>query len=334
MLSKESKIRTLENFHALDYVFFGKPITEIQSCCPLVKEEYMAIKGALLSVHIEMLKLVEHTPVAIEEKVDSSGLIKQAKASAKIARENSQSIVTTDKSREHIKQTLKEMFKEDKEMNLVKEMKNQIRQQAFSLAVDNLLIGRIVKESKAFDKLNEWEGTIIEDSYKILRSNLVESAYEILESKDEEEVDDDKDDKEEDSKEEVEESVSEDDIKERINELHLNEFWEFGGALDGIGQQLQATYQQCKDTKCHKSSGIKRGALGNFSKVGRACTDLCWVAALSKASGIAKSAKSRCKSAKNPEKCGKRFDWLIARYIKAIAKYKANAAKKMAAAKK
>lgn len=74
------------------------------------------------------------------------------------------------------------MFKEDKALNLVEEMQNQIRQQAFSLAVDNLLIGRIIDESAAFDKLNEWEGTIIEDSYKILRSNLVESAYEILES--------------------------------------------------------------------------------------------------------------------------------------------------------
>ncbi len=185
MLSKESKIRTLENFHALDYVFFGKPITEIKSCCPLVKEEYMSIKGALLSVHIEMLKLVEHTPEVIDEKVDSSELIKQAKVSARIARENSQAIVTTDKSRDYIKQTLKEMFKEDKEINLVEEMKNQIRQQAFSLAVDNLLIGRIIDESISFDNLNEWEGTIIEDSYKILRSNLVESAYEILEVKDE-----------------------------------------------------------------------------------------------------------------------------------------------------
>jgi len=185
MLSKESKIRTLENFHALDYVFFGKPITEIRSCCPLVKEEYMSIKGALLSVHIEMLKLVEHTPEVIDEKVDSSELIKQAKASARIARENSQAIVTTDKSRATIKQTLKEMFKENKDLNLVEEMQNQIRQQAFSLAIDNLLIGRIVDESVAFDKLNEWEGTIIEDSYKILRVNLVESAYEILESKDE-----------------------------------------------------------------------------------------------------------------------------------------------------
>jgi len=207
MLSKESKIRTLENFHALDYVFFGKPITEIKSCCPLVKEEYMSIKGALLSVHIEMLKLIEHAPKVVEEKVDSSGLIKQAKITAKIARENSQAIVTTDKSREHIKQTLKGMFKEDKDMNIVEEMKSQIRQQAFSLAVDNLLIGRIVKESKAFDKLNEWEGVIIEDSYKILRSNLVESAYEILESKDEEEEKDD--DTKEEKDEELEEGLKE-----------------------------------------------------------------------------------------------------------------------------
>ena len=71
MLSKESKIRVLENFYALDYVFFGKSVAQVESCCPLVKEEYLAIKGALLSVFVEMLKLVGHTPEAIEEHVRS-----------------------------------------------------------------------------------------------------------------------------------------------------------------------------------------------------------------------------------------------------------------------
>jgi len=46
MLSTESKIRVLENFYALDYVFFGKPVQEVEFCCPLVKEEYLSVKGA------------------------------------------------------------------------------------------------------------------------------------------------------------------------------------------------------------------------------------------------------------------------------------------------
>ena len=60
MLSKESKIRVLENFYAIDYIFFGKPLKKVTSCCPLIKEDYLSIKGALMSVFIEMAKMVEH----------------------------------------------------------------------------------------------------------------------------------------------------------------------------------------------------------------------------------------------------------------------------------
>ena len=180
MLSKESKIRVLENFYALDYVFFGKPAGQVESCCPLLKEEYLSIKGALLSVFVEMLKLVDHTPDQLKEQVGSKDLMALARNSAKIARENAQRIVSTDKSRANIKETLKGMIKEDKDLDISATIEGQIRTKAFSLAVDNLLLARVVSESTAFDKLNEWEGTIIEDSYKILRDNLIESAYEIL----------------------------------------------------------------------------------------------------------------------------------------------------------
>jgi len=70
MLTKESKIRALENFYALDYTFFGKPINKVETCCPLVKEEYLSIKGAFLSVFIEMIRLVDHSPKRIEERVE------------------------------------------------------------------------------------------------------------------------------------------------------------------------------------------------------------------------------------------------------------------------
>ena len=198
MLSKESKIRVLENFYALDYVFFGKNVGRVENCCPLVKEEYLSIKGALLSVFVEMLKLVNHTPEIIDEKVNSEVLLQGARASAKTARKNAQRIVSTNKSRANIKESLKKMIKEDKDLDISAVIESQIRQKAFSLAVDNLLLARVVSESKDFDQLNDWEGTIIEDSYKILRDNLIESAYELLYEEDEE---DEEDEKEEDLEE-------------------------------------------------------------------------------------------------------------------------------------
>ena len=40
MLQKESKIRVLENFYALDNVFFGKPVQKMKSCCEALAEDY------------------------------------------------------------------------------------------------------------------------------------------------------------------------------------------------------------------------------------------------------------------------------------------------------
>lgn len=180
MLSKESKIRVLENFYALDYVFFGKPVSKVDMCCPLVKEEYLSIKGALMSVYVEMLKLIDHKPQAIEEKVNSKLLMGKARKSAQIARENSEKIVKSDKARANIKSTLKEALSDDPKADVSKIVEKTIRSKAFGLAVDNLLLARTIQESEKYKNLNEWEGKIVEDSYKILRDNLIEAAYMIL----------------------------------------------------------------------------------------------------------------------------------------------------------
>jgi hypothetical protein len=183
MLRKESKIRVLENFYAIDYVFFGKPLAKIDSCCPLVKEEYLSIKGALMSVFIEMLKMVDHRPAPLKEFVDSNSLSSLSKRTAHIAREAAGKIISTPKSRKNIKESVTEFITEHKKANVSKVIEQKITEKAFSIAIDALLIGRTLNESKKYDALNEWEGRILEDSYKILRDNLVETAYQILDGK-------------------------------------------------------------------------------------------------------------------------------------------------------
>jgi len=180
MLSKDSKIGVLENFYGIDYVLFGKPVTKVETCCPLLVEEFLSVKGALLSVYIEMLKLVNFTPKVIEEKVDSTALLSRARGSAKVAREEAQKIVTSKKARANIKESLKTELKRDKDVDIPKLVESKIREKAFGLAVDNLLLVKCLSEAKEPEKLNDWEGRIIEDSYKILRDNLVESAIQIL----------------------------------------------------------------------------------------------------------------------------------------------------------
>lgn len=184
MLSKESKIRVLENFYGIDYALFGKPLKRVDSCCPLLKEEYLSIKGALLSVYVEMLRLMEHSPKPLKEKVNSAKLLKLAKEGAKNARHAAQKVVVTEKARADIKDELREALKVDKKADLAKVTENKIREKAFRLAIDNLLVARALLEAKNVKAMNEWTGRIVEDSYKILRDNLCESAMMILDNDD------------------------------------------------------------------------------------------------------------------------------------------------------
>jgi len=184
MLSKESKIRVLENFYALDYVFFGKPLREVESCCPLIKEDYLSIKGALMSVFIEMVKLAEHQPEKIQESLNSKVLLKSARTAAKSAREAASLVVKTERARADIKRELREEVDKSESPNISDLIETKIREKAFRLAVDNLLVARLLNESKNPEALNDWTGKVIEDSYKILRDNLCETANLILDSDD------------------------------------------------------------------------------------------------------------------------------------------------------
>lgn len=177
---KESKIRVLENFYALDYIFFGKPVNEVEMCCPIVKEEYLSVKGALMSVFVEMLQILDHNPLAIHESVNGDALRKIARGSAINAREASEKIVVTQKARNNIKESLQETLKNDPDANVSNIVEKTIRLKAFGLAIDNLMVARALSEADQSERMNEWEGRIVEDSYKILRDNLVESAYQIL----------------------------------------------------------------------------------------------------------------------------------------------------------
>jgi len=182
MLSKESKIRVLENFYGVDYIFFGKPVTKVKNCCPVVKEEYVSIKGALLSVYVEMLKLMGHTPPVLKEKVGSKRLLVLAKEAAKNARHASQKIVTMEQARKDIKQELKVALKENSKIDVAKLVESKIREKAFRLAVDNMLVAKALQEAKNLKAMNEWTGKIVEDSYKILRDNLCEIAMMLLDN--------------------------------------------------------------------------------------------------------------------------------------------------------
>ncbi len=185
-LSKETKIRILENFYSIDYVLFGKPLKNIELkedcevCNAALVEEYVATKGALLSTIIEMYKLIGHNPEAIQEKFNVKQLNEMAIDSAKTARKNALSLLDTPRGKASIKDRLVESLTENKKVDLEEEVKTRIKEKAFSLAIDNLLVSRAISESTNYKELDSWTGKIIEDAYKILRDSLIETSLEVV----------------------------------------------------------------------------------------------------------------------------------------------------------
>jgi hypothetical protein len=182
MLSKESKINVLENFYSLDYIFFGKRVAKVQSCCPLIREEYLAIKGALMSVHIEMLKHMKHSPKPLSERINMKKLTSIALENAKAARYAAEKVVVTERARKDIKNEIKNALSEQKNLDVSTLIESKIREKAFRLAVDNLLMARPLAEATSVKSLNDWTGRVLEDSYKVLRDNLCETAMMILDN--------------------------------------------------------------------------------------------------------------------------------------------------------
>lgn len=190
-LSKETKIRVLENFYAIDYILFGTPLKNIKLteneecdvCNQTMIDEYVTAKGALISTVIEMYRLIGHTPKTIEEKVTTKLLSKMARESAKISRKNAVTLIKEQRARDEIKNNLVATITETNNINVENEVKSQIREKAYALAIDNLLIARTINESKNYKELDSWTGRIIEDAYKMLRDSVVEASFEILAKK-------------------------------------------------------------------------------------------------------------------------------------------------------
>jgi len=182
-LSKSAKIKLLENFYGLDYVLFEKPVKEVEVCCPVLVTEYLAVKGALLSTLIEMYRLVEYTPKEILEKVDTKELMESSSKVAEWAREKAKGLLLKKRSRNYVKEQITKVLESDpsQKKDIEKVTEAKIKEQAYSFAIDTMLIARMLAESKSYTKMNDWKGKILEDAYKILRDNLIECAITMME---------------------------------------------------------------------------------------------------------------------------------------------------------
>lgn len=176
MLAITSKIRILENFMALDFLYFGKQVSELQEteCCPELLKEYVITKGALISIVKEMYEQIEHAPQS-SKKVTKEKLVEMAKHSSEESKEKAKNLLATNETvREYVKTSILESAKDAKDVEEVVDQK--VEKYAMALASDNLLVTKSIYESENPKYFTTWEGNILRDAYKALRDNLVELA--------------------------------------------------------------------------------------------------------------------------------------------------------------
>lgn len=172
-----AKLMILENFYALDYLFFGKPISEVKICCNLIKEDYITKKNAILSLIVEMTKHTKASP-NLKTFITEEDLHNKAITSAKIARESTNAVIKSNKFREQMKDIIFESVVSDKKIkNLNRKVQSTLESKILSIGVDNLLIARLLTETKNIHKFNDWHGRVIEDAYHILKEDLIDVAY-------------------------------------------------------------------------------------------------------------------------------------------------------------
>ena len=180
MLNKESKIRILENFISLDYLFFGKSIHEMQTDSELSKQ-YIELKGTLSAALIEMYSSIEHQPVDISTVLNESDIETMAINASIVARSNVKKILTTSDGKNSVTNKIFSVIREDDDIDVNDVVNYHIQEKAFQLGMDNLLIARSLSESIKPGLLESFEGKIVEDTYKSLRDALIETALIILE---------------------------------------------------------------------------------------------------------------------------------------------------------
>lgn len=183
-MNTQAKVKVLENYHALDLAIFGKSYDKVDVCCPILKEEYVRAKGALLSCMIDLYKHVELSPKSVSESITSAGIQSNAQSIAKNARENSKNRILSETSKKQIHTAIQESFttsKTKKRSDIKNIIESEIKKIGFSKIVDEVLMRTVVSEGNA-KSLKDETGAILMKAYKTLRENYIKTAINMLES--------------------------------------------------------------------------------------------------------------------------------------------------------
>ena len=180
MLSLHDKFNLLKDYKAIDYICFGKPVSEVAREKNIAKESlssYITTKGAIISVVIEMTKLSQPKASSVVESLNEEAIVKEAKKAAATSIVAGIRVLKTKKARDYIKEQV--LLDKSENVDVEKLINKKIAECVLSFAIDSLLIGTLVVEASSLKKINDWEGLVAENTYKVLRKDLVKIVRQI-----------------------------------------------------------------------------------------------------------------------------------------------------------
>jgi len=170
----------MENFVSIDYICFGDLLKNLQTETNRDIREYMELKGSLCSILAEFYNLVGFEPGMPAEKINSATLYENAKNNSIIARGNSKLIMESTGGKNQLQLKVGENIEQFSELDTEEIVNFTIHEKAMQIALDNLLIARMLNENEIVEKMQSFEGIILEDAYKTIRDSIVEKAIEII----------------------------------------------------------------------------------------------------------------------------------------------------------
>jgi len=190
-LTKQSKIRMIENFYGLDVMFFGENASKKVSkvCCPALLEEYAVNKGVLLSIVGEMYELMGHSPKDVKKYTKVNRMIEESVVPMVFhAKDWAKDVLNLDESRmlirKDIENYLSENVDDENSVDIDELIESKVLDKMYSISTDNLLVVSAMAESKHPLNLKKPEGRVLMSAYRVIRDSLIESAQLIRESVD------------------------------------------------------------------------------------------------------------------------------------------------------
>ena len=177
MKNRELMTKILEAWYVVDSILFNDHAKYV------IKEgskfrEYISLKGAMLSSLYEYYSHIKYQPI-YEDGVlptDIKVLVENARKTAIYSKKVASKML----QKENIKTALKQKIIREAEENNAKDVNSfseQVIQEKFTqLTLDNILVGIPVLDSQDQDKCDDMKGQILEDSYKMMRNNLMDLA--------------------------------------------------------------------------------------------------------------------------------------------------------------